>query len=85
MQTKRNFIQLIVLVLFVILLSFSCSRNSGSGNRAGEETEKKIPYSEFAAQDSVILSSYAVLDNDKGIYQIPINRAMEVVALEAEH
>ena len=35
------------------------------------------------AHENEVLGSYAVLDRKKGIYQIPIERAMELVAREA--
>ncbi|MBX7152648.1 hypothetical protein K1X84_13485 [bacterium] len=35
------------------------------------------------AMEDEVLNSYKVLDAEKGIYQIPINRAMEVLADEA--
>jgi len=34
---------------------------------------------EILEKDKKLLSSYSVLDADKGIYQIPIDRAMELV------
>ncbi|RMD92294.1 MAG: hypothetical protein D6814_17105 [Calditrichaeota bacterium] len=34
------------------------------------------------AYEDEILNSYAVLDQDKGIYQIPIERAMQLIAEE---
>lgn len=35
------------------------------------------------AMEDEVLNSYKVLDTEKGIYQIPISRAMEVMADEA--
>ena len=40
---------------------------------------------ELQASQSKLLSSYKVLDAEKGIYQIPINRAMTLVADEYAH
>ncbi len=38
---------------------------------------------ELRAHEDEVLNSYKLLDPAKGIYQIPINRAMEVMADEA--
>ena len=38
---------------------------------------------ELRAREDEFLNSYKVLDKDKGIYQIPIDRAMQLVADEA--
>ncbi len=38
---------------------------------------------ELRAQETDMLENYRILDAAKGIYQIPINRAMELMAQEA--
>jgi hypothetical protein len=38
---------------------------------------------DIVAKDAEILNNYKVLDADKGIYQIPIDRAMQVMADES--
>lgn len=44
---------------------------------------ESISLRDLRAREDEILNSYKVLDPAKGVYQIPIERAMEVVADEA--
>lgn len=42
-----------------------------------------ITLRELRAKEDVVLSTYKLLDSQKGIYQIPLERAMKVYAEEA--
>ncbi len=44
---------------------------------------ESIQLRELQAKETEILTSYAVLDKKKGIYRIPISRAMKLMADEA--
>lgn len=44
---------------------------------------ESISYRDLRAREDEILHSYKVLDAVKGVYQIPIDRAMQLVADEA--
>jgi hypothetical protein len=42
-----------------------------------------IPIQELRSHEDEVLNSYKVIDAEEGIYQIPIQRAMEILADEA--
>jgi hypothetical protein len=44
---------------------------------------ESVPLRELRAREEGELNSYAILDAEKGIYRIPIERAMELTAEEA--
>ena len=44
---------------------------------------ESVSLKELRAREDQVLNSYKVLDSAKGIYQIPIDRALKVVADEA--
>jgi len=44
---------------------------------------QSVTLREVRAREDEILSSYKLIDPSKGIYQIPINRAMELLAQKA--
>ncbi len=44
---------------------------------------ESISYRDLRAREDEVLNSYKVVDAAKGIYQIPIDRAMQLVADEA--
>lgn len=44
---------------------------------------ESIPLRDLRAREDEVLNSYKVLDSSKGVYQLPIDRAMELVADEA--
>jgi len=46
-------------------------------------TPESVQLRELRARETEVLTSYKLLDPDKGIYQIPIERAMELIADEA--
>lgn len=44
---------------------------------------ESISYRDLRAREDEILNSYKIIDAAKGVYQIPIDRAMQLVADEA--
>jgi len=44
---------------------------------------ESISLRDVRAKEDLLLNSYAVVDSTKGIYRIPIDRAIELVAQEA--
>jgi hypothetical protein len=44
---------------------------------------ESISLRELRAKEDEALNSYKVLDSEQGVYRIPINRAMELIANEA--
>jgi len=67
------------LVVFLSLLT-SCGETAVVNNPVDEE---KISFEELTKQEQQILTSYALLDEKQGIYRIPIERAMELIAADA--
>ncbi|MCC7460567.1 MAG: hypothetical protein IT286_04605 [Proteobacteria bacterium] len=43
---------------------------------------ESIEFKELTQKETQVLSNYKVLDKNKGVYQIPIQRAMELEVLE---
>lgn len=50
---------------------------------ARAEERKKI-WTELQAQNADVLTHYAVLKADNGVYRLPVTRAMEVLATESK-
>jgi hypothetical protein len=44
---------------------------------------QSVTMRELRARENEILNSYRVIDAERGIYQIPVDRAMELIANEA--
>lgn len=73
----------ISLYFTVILSQFLISCNNQDEVAQAEAAPKKITYAELYAAEEVVLSNYKLLDQEKGIYQIPVDRALMLVAGES--
>jgi len=71
------------LVTGAILCAYRANNKTYDQARAIERTKK---LSELRAKEAAILGGYAVIDEAKGVYQIPIEKSMEleVEALKAK-
>jgi hypothetical protein len=79
-------ITVIVIVIFVILLVFLSDFFIGSKEEMVYETQLKpesVSLKELLAEENEILTSYKLLDPDKGIYRIPVEEAMKILTEES--
>jgi len=63
------------LVTGSILCTYRAENKTYDQTRAIERTKK---LTELRAKEAAVLDSYAVVDEAKGIYQIPVSRSMEL-------
>jgi hypothetical protein len=73
-------------VIVIIVIIFGVDYFTAVTERAVEEAVLKpqsVPMRELRAREIEELTTYAVLDSAQGVYRIPIERAMELVADEA--
>lgn len=63
------------LVTGYVLCTYRSNNKTYDQTRAVERAKK---LSELRAKEAAILSGYAVIDEAKGIYQIPIEKSMEL-------
>lgn len=71
--------------LFALLLSallIACGTQETSSKTATAGDQKKISYQELLQQDEELLTTYKLVDADTGIYRIPVDRAIEILAAE---
>lgn len=74
----------IIFAFSVIISQFliGCSGNDNQ-NSESESAENKISYAELFAAEEQVLTSFKMLDETKGVYQIPVERALMLIAAEA--
>ncbi len=86
-NTKKLLIWAIICVVFVIasvifvVQYFDVVRENEVYNKVLKP--ESVPLRELRAHEEQVLNSYKLLDPDKGVYQIPIDRAMKLMADEA--
>ena len=76
----------IFIIVLVVILVFLIDYFVKSKEEIVYETQLKpesIELKDLFAAEKEKLSGYKILDQDKGIYQIPIDQAMELLAREA--
>lgn len=84
----RSFLLIVVGLLFFggltawVLCSYKMNHPSYDQARAVERAEK---LAELKKKEAEILDHYAVVDEVKGIYRVPIARAMELTAEELKN
>ncbi len=81
---------LIPMAVIIMLIFFAVCIAWFKGAKDAEISEKQALFAttelnQLHAKESEILSSYKILDKDKGRYQIPIARAMELVAQDHQN
>ncbi len=83
-EKKGGFSSFLKIIAGLILFGFvtgSILCNYREENKTYDQTraiERTKKLSELRAKEAAILDHYAVLDESKGIYQIPISRSMEI-------
>jgi uncharacterized ion transporter superfamily protein YfcC len=78
-------ITVFVIIIFVILLVFLSDYFIGSKEEMVYETQLKpesVSLKELLAEENEILTTYKILDPDKGIYRIPVEQAMKILVEE---
>lgn len=71
----------IMLVFFAVCISwFKGAKDNEIARKQGEFVPSELQA--YRAQEDEILTSYKILDKDKGRYRIPVARAMELIAQE---
>jgi hypothetical protein len=68
--------------LALLILTVGCMRNPANEDKAASTASTKVTYQQLAEQDNKVLTSYAILDADKGVYRIPIERAMQLISTD---
>jgi hypothetical protein len=84
--TKVFFFGILGVVILTVIVLFALDYFTAAKEEAVYEAVLKpqsAPLRELRAREEEELNSYAVLDAQKGIYRIPIERAMELMANEA--
>lgn len=74
-------IAVLVVIVFFVLDYFTAA--SEEAIYEAQLKPESVALRELRAREDEELNSYAVLDAQKGIYRIPIGRAMELIAEEA--
>jgi len=74
-------IAVLVVIVFFVLDYFTAA--SEEAIYEAQLKPESVALRELRAREDEELNSYAVLDAQKGIYRIPIERAMELIAEEA--
>lgn len=76
---------LVIASLAIILLLLNEYFNSAKENRYTRSVlvPESLTIRDVRARDAEITGAYKVLDGKNGVYQIPVSRAMELVAAEA--
>ena len=73
---------IVVITVLAIMAVYNYTITSAEQSRAAESQFYNI--SELQARDRATLESYGVVDPEAGIYRIPIDSAMTLIAEEAE-
>ena len=79
-KMKKRFQYSIIALVVLLSLLTSCGEKVVVNNTVDE---KKISFEELAKQEQQVLTSYALVDEKQGVYRIPIDRAMELIAADA--
>jgi len=73
---------LILIIIFVVLSDYFTVMETEAVYEAQLKPES-VTLKELRAEDEKILTTYALIDAEKGVYRIPIKRAMHLLAEEA--
>jgi hypothetical protein len=77
---------LAAIIIFIVILTFLSDYFTVMETNAVYETQLKpesVSLNEILKEEQAILTSYKLIDSKKGIYRIPIERAMQLLAEEA--
>ncbi len=79
----RTFLMLTLAAGFILISA--CSENSAPEGTANAQPESvKITFAEITERENSILNSYELLDIDRGLYRIPISKAMELISKSSQ-
>lgn len=86
-QSPSSFLTVIGLVFGLLLMFWLVGglENGEGGIGTQRAQERKSALEEVRQTAAEKLSSYAVLSGEKGVYQVPIERAMEMIVEEWEN
>lgn len=73
---------MVLALVFVLLLGGEIAAELWRYNKAVVDDSAALQLREQQAREESVLSTYKLLDADRGVVQIPIERAMELVANE---
>jgi uncharacterized membrane protein YukC len=73
---------LILIIIFVVLSDYFTVMETEAVYQAQLKPES-VTLNELRAEDEKILTTYKLIDAEKGVYRIPIERAMHLLAEEA--
>jgi len=73
---------IILIIIFVILNDYFTVMETEAVYEAQLKPES-VTLKELRAEDEKILTTYKLIDAEKGVYRIPIDRAMHLLAEEA--
>ena len=73
---------LILIIIFVVLRDYFTVMETEAVYQAQLKPES-VTLNELRAEDEKILTTYKLIDAEKGVYRIPIERAMHLLAEEA--
>lgn len=72
----------VLVLIFVLLTGAELANELRTQNRAAVSDSAAQQLREQQAREENVLNTYKLLDSDRGVVQIPIDRAMELVAHE---
>ena len=78
-------ITVVLIIVFITLLVFLSNYFIGSKEEMVYERQLKpesVSLKEILAEENEILTTYKILDPDKGIFRIPVEQAMKILAQE---
>jgi hypothetical protein len=71
-----------LIIIFVVLSDYFTVMETEAVYQAQLKPES-VTLNELRAEDEKILTTYKLIDAEKGVYRIPIERAMHLLAEEA--
>lgn len=74
-------LRVLLFMTSVLLLGSACNKPAVTTDAATADSTR-ISYQELYTQEQEYLTTYKLLDAEKGVYQIPVERAMQIIAQE---
>ncbi len=78
-----TFVVLFVMVVFVVIVHEFYLNQMDQAVAEQVSDTPPVDYESLVADETEVLASYKVIDPDKGVYRIPVERAMELIAAES--
>lgn len=80
-QRMRRLIGLFVTGTFMLIYLSACGTN-GEENKSNAATDGYAKLQALRVHEDSLLTQYKLTDKEKGVYRIPVERALELVAAE---